>query len=298
MGALSNLFGYILNFIYNLVSNYGVAIILFSILLKLLLLPLSIKQQKTLIKTSKIQDKIKEIQKKYTKKDQERISPEEQTKMNQEMMELYKKENISPFSGCLTTIIQLILLLAIFGLVRNPLSNMRHIGNETIEKYSQEMQEAGEQETSTYKEISILNYVNKNKGSEDPLYINMDFLGLDLNKIPNKNFGDFTVYIIPGLYVITSILSMKLTTGLSKKKKEKELIDITDEKTEKVKEEPDMTEQMNKNMSWFMPIMAVSVAIMAPLGLALYWLVNNILMIVERLVINKVLETKKEAENG
>ena len=111
MGAISNLFGYILNYIYQFVQNYGVSIILFSIFLKLILLPLSIKQQKTMKKTAKIQVKVKELQEKYKN---------DQMKMNQEMMDLYKKENMSPFSGCLTSIIQIILLFAMFGLVRNP----------------------------------------------------------------------------------------------------------------------------------------------------------------------------------
>ena len=109
MASISSLFGYVLNFIYNLVHNYGLAIILFSILLKLILLPLSIKQQKTMKKTAKIQEKVKEIQDKYKN---------DQNKMNQEMMDLYKKEKLNPFSGCLTSIIQIILLFAMFGLVR------------------------------------------------------------------------------------------------------------------------------------------------------------------------------------
>ena len=336
MGALSEFFGYILNYIYNLVSNYGVAIILFSVVLKLVLLPLSIKQQKTLIKTSKIQGKIKDIQAKYTKKDGERPSPEEQTKMNQEMMALYKQENISPFSGCLSTILQLVLLIAVFGLVRNPLTFMLKVNQETVNKVSNYIQEENPDYNfnSAYPQIGVLKYVAENKDQviylseevkensdeeanteeanieeneelksdeeskvEDEkeqiklsdLYINMNFLGLDLNKIPNQNFGDYTVYIIPVLYVLTSILSMKMTTGTSEKKKK--------DGEEKAEENMDMSSQMNKSMTWFMPIMAVTVAIMAPLGLALYWLVNNILMILERLIISKVLETKKEAEN-
>ena len=113
MSSISSLFGYILNFIYNLVNNYGLAIITFSILLKLILLPLSIKQQKTMKKTAKIQSKMKEIQDKYKN---------DQMKMNQEMMDLYKREKLSPFSGCLTSIIQIVILFAMFGLVRSPLT--------------------------------------------------------------------------------------------------------------------------------------------------------------------------------
>ena len=292
MGSISSLFGYILNFIYELVKNYGFAIIIFSVLLKLILLPLSIKQQKTMKKTAKIQEKMKEIQEKYKN---------DQVKMNQEMMGLYKKENMSPFSGCLSAILQIVLLFAMFGLVRSPLTYMKKIDANTINNYKTEIkQELGENSiSSNYPEISILKYVNNYKASEDPLYINTNFFGLDLSKIPQENFEDPKVYIIPVLYVLTSIISMRMTTKMNTGNKDKK--DIIEIKEDKEKEElsaEDMTAQMNKSMSWFMPIMSVSISIIAPLGLALYWLVNNILMILERLILNKFLKSEEEEQNG
>lgn len=293
MGSLSNLFGYILNFIYELVNNYGVAIIIFSVLLKVALLPLSIKQQKTMKKTAKIQEKVKELQEKYKN---------DQVKMNQEMMDLYKKENLSPFSGCLSSIIQIVLLFAIFGLVRSPLTYMKKIDTETVNNYKIEMQqELGENSVSVnYPEISILKYVNSSKNADDELYINMNFFGLDLSNIPQENLNNPTVYIIPILYVLTSMISMKLTTMMTTKTNKKdEIIEIKNEEN-KNKEEvnpQEMTAQMSKSMSWFMPIMSVSISIIAPLGLALYWLVNNILMIAERLILNKLLKSEEE-QNG
>ena len=289
MGAISNWFGYILNFIYKFVQNYGVSIILFSILLKLILLPLSIKQQKTMKKTAKIQVKVKELQEKYKN---------DQMKMNQEMMDLYKKENMSPFSGCLTSIIQIVLLFAMFGLVRNPLTYMKKIDTTTIENYKNEIrQEVGENSISTnYPEISIVKYVNENKEKNDAAYINMNFLGLDLSSVPQENIKDPKVYIIPILYVLTSIISMKISTNTTQKNnKDKKILEKENKEVKKEQEELDMAEQMTKNMSWFMPIMAVSISIIAPLGLALYWLVNNILMIFERLILNKILDSKEEA---
>lgn len=291
MGSISNLFGYILNFIYEIVNNYGLSIILLSIILKVILLPLSIKQQKTMKKTAKIQKKTKEIQEKYKN---------DQMKMNQEIMDLYKKENISPFSGCLSAILQIVLLFAMFYLVRSPLTYMKKIDAVTIENYKTEMrQELGENSISVnYPEISILKYVNNNKSKDDPLYINTNFLGLDLSNIPQENWKNPTVYIIPGLYVITSIISMKITTSMSTNKKDKkEIIEIKKDK-EKEPDPEDMAVQMNKSMSWFMPIMSLSISIIAPLGLALYWLVNNILMIIERLIVNKFVKTDEEEQNG
>lgn len=295
MGSISNLFGYILNFIYELVQNYGFAIIIFSVLLKLILLPLSIKQQKTMKKTAKIQKKVKELQEKYKN---------DQIKMNQEMMDLYKRENLSPFSGCLSSIIQIVLLFAIFGLVRSPLTYMKKIDNDTLNNYIVEMkQEVGENSISrNYPQISILKYVNSHKTEEDPLYINMDFFGLDLSNIPQENWQNWTVYIIPALYVITTMISMKMTTKMTSTDTKKEnIIEVKKEEEKNKDKEPDpqdMAAQMNKSMSWFMPIMSVSIAIIAPLGLALYWLVNNVLMIVERLILNRCLKSEEEEQNG
>lgn len=297
MSSISSLFGYILNFIYEIVKNYGLAIIIFSVLLKLILLPLSIKQQKTMKKTAKIQGKVKEIQDKYKN---------DQVKMNQEMMDLYKRENLSPFSGCLTSIIQIILLFAMFGLVRSPLTYMKKIDTEILNNYVAEIkQEVGENSISrNYPQISILKYVNNYKTTEDPLYINMDFFGLDLSNVPQENWQEWQVYIIPVLYVLTTIISMKITSKMtSTQSKSSDIIEVKKEDNKENNKDnemspEEMTAQMNKSMTWFMPLMSISISIIAPLGLALYWLVNNILMIGERLILNKVIKSEGEEQNG
>ena len=127
----------------------------------------------------------------------------------------------------------------------------------------------------------------------------MDFFGLDLSNIPQENLNNPTVYIIPALYVLTSLISMKITTKMTENKnKKEEVIEIKSEDNKNKEEDPqEMAAQMNKSMSWFLPVMSVSIAIIAPLGLALYWLVNNILMIAERLILNKVIKSEEE-QNG
>ena len=282
-------FGYVLNFIYNIINNYGWAIILFTIFVKLLMLPISIKQQRTMKKSAKLQEQVKALQFKYKNDPQ---------KMNQEMMSLYKAENMSPFSGCLSAIVQIILLLSVFYLVRSPLTFMKQVPKETIESYTQQRKEEGKIQNSSYPEIEII----REKGKEnEEVKINMDFLGLDLSQIPNQNMADFRVYIIPVLYIISSFVSMKITTAMQKQqndKKKDEVIDITEkdnneEETEKEETAPDMAMQTNKTMTWLIPIMAISIAFYTPLGLALYWLVNNLLMIVERVALNKFLKEEE-----
>lgn len=277
----ASIFGYLLNFIYNLIGNYGAAIILFSIIVKVVLLPISIKQQKTMKKTAKIQDELKVLQVKN------KNNPEA---LQKETMELYKREKMNPFSGCLSSIVQIILLFAVFYMVRCPLTYMKKVDSEVIKDYTSEISENSENRDA-YPEISII----REKGSEDErVYINMDFLGLDLSSIPSKDFSDWKTYVIPVLYVITTFISMKITTNMQKKKNN----NVVSEDGEKKEEEVDMMAQTSKNMTYMMPIIAVSISLIAPLGLALYWLTNNILMIVERLVLNKIIVDEEEKVNA
>ena len=275
----ANIFGYVLNFIYGIVNNYGIAIILFTIILKLIMIPISIKQQKTMKKSTKIQAKVKEIQDKYKN---------DPTRMNQEVMDLYKKENMSPFSGCFSSIIQIILVISMFYLVSRPLTYMKHVDADLINQYAEEISEEGK--NVNYQEIAII----RAKSSEDEsVNINMNFLGLNLSAIPSQNYGDWKVFIIPVLYVATSFISTRITQNMNKNKTKENPSSDTKEIT-KNEEDIDMMEEMNKNMMIMMPLMTVSIALIAPLGLALYWLINNIFMLGERLVINKFFKSEEE----
>lgn len=301
----ANIFGYVLNFIYELVKNYGLSIIIFSILIKILMIPISIKQQKTIKKSARLQSKMKEIQFKY------KNNPEQ---LNQATMELYKSENMSPFSGCLSGIIQIILLFAVFYLVRSPLTYMKKVNPDVINKYSTIIKENDLSTNSAYPEIEIIreldnikNLKNNQETQEseeqktdlaeindeevDSLYINMDFLGLNLAQVPTRS-SDWKAYIIPILYVIIAIISMRITNPTKPKEKP---VENKDEKAlAKPEEEFDPMAQMNKNMNMMFPVMYLAVALIAPLGLALYWLMNSLLMIFERLILNKLLKDEEE----
>lgn len=286
MGAISSLFGYLLNALYTVFNNYGVAIIVFSVILRIILIPITIKQQKTMKKSAKLQEEMKEIQRKY------KNNPE---KLNQETIELYKREKMSPFGGCFSSIIQLIIILSVFWLVSQPLTYMKKIDVNVINDYKTQLQQEGNNQT--YAEIAIINRF----GAEDErVRLNMEFLGLDLSKVPSSNLNDWTVYIIPLLYVISSVGSIKLTNNMNKKKKYKKKA-ITDGTEVLPAEEPnelEAMEAMNKNMMYMLPLMSVFIAFIAPLGLALYWFISNVLIIIERLIIDAVMRHKEEKENA
>lgn len=318
ISAIANILGYVLNFIYNYVNNYGIAIILFTILLRVLMIPINYKQNVNMKKSSIIQQKTKELQKIYGNN---------QEQLNKEIMNLYKEHNMTPFGGCLTSIVTLFVFISIFYIVSRPLTYMRHLDKDLIAQYTNEINATEQVEVSNevanevnesaenntknvrnYPEIAII----KEKGDEDErVHINMNFLGLDLSDIPSQNYTNWTVYIIPVLYVLTTFISLRINESMMKKRKEEAENSIT--VTERVisrdenKEEKSLvpTEQedddtmdtmsdMNKTMTWMMPIMSVSISLIAPLGLALYWLIGNIFMIVERLITNKIIYKKGE----
>lgn len=375
MGIISEVFGYVLNFLYQWIGSYGIAIMIFSVLLRLLLLPITIKQQTTMKKSAAIQEKTKQLRFKY-KNDPERL--------NKETMQLYKDEKMSPFSGCLSGILQIVIILAVFWLVSQPLTYMKRVNNDEtlkniyegykteieqnnggrvnyieisiiakieeeykqtvkdIEDYdgyvkrinelnaeekedkeeanseeseeinSEEVVEDSEETTEVVnneeiKEENKITVLTKEQLIEkrdnlDKLRINMEFFGLNLSKVPSQNMTDWSVYVIPGLYVITSFISIKMTTSAQKKKKkENELKEINENGESKEKDSQDemmdSMGQMSNTMLYMMPIMSISIAFIAPLGLALYWLVSNLLIILERLVLTKIIKSKEGDEN-
>lgn len=291
MGAIANLFGYLLNFLYNTFNNYGIAIIVFSVILRIILIPVTIFQQKSMKKSAELQEKMKEIQKKY------KNNPE---KLNQETMNLYKTEKVNPLSGCLSSILQIIIILSVFWLVSKPLTYMKKVPQDTINNYVTEIKEAGSS-TSAYQEIDVI----KQKGQQDEnVNINLDFFGIDLSMVPNANMKDLKVYIIPVLYVLTSFISMKLTNKQAKTKKKKTLAiaeksqdskeNIEKEEKDPAEEAAESMELMSNSMNYMFPIMAISISFVTPLGLALYWLVSNVLIMIERVIIDKVFDKKDE----
>ncbi|HOZ55345.1 MAG TPA: YidC/Oxa1 family membrane protein insertase [Clostridia bacterium] len=288
MGIFANILGYVLNWLYMLVNeNYGIAIILFSVLLRIILLPVTYKQQISMKKTAKIQKEIKKLQIKYKNNSEQ---------LNKETMELYKKEKMSPFSGCISLIVQMVLILSVFWLVSQPLTYMKSIDKTIIEDYKNQIK----QENGTISNYSEIEVIQKKSSVDERVKINMEFLGLDLSKVPNQNLKDVTVYIIPLLYIISSIISIRITTmSQEKDKKEKnnnEKALVRKDENEEI-DNTEAIQQMSKTMTYFMPLLTVWIAFIAPLSLALYWFVSNVLMIAERLLIKNIIDSKEDKKN-
>jgi membrane protein insertase Oxa1/YidC/SpoIIIJ len=179
---------------------------------------------------------------------------------------------------------------------------MKQLSSEKISSYEEQVKEENNGQNVSYIEIAVIKSFGK---TDKEVNLNMNFLGLDLSDVPSKNYNDPKVFIIPLLYVLTSFASMKLTASINSKKKKNNNKKLTEEENEKLKEEKklvkvdnkneemDTMESMNKSMMYMMPIMTVSIALIAPLGLALYWFISNLLMILERLAVNKFVKEEE-----
>lgn len=306
--AVASLMGYLMNFIYGITQNYGLAIILFTILIKLLLLPLTIKQQKSLAKTQELQPLVQELQRKYGN---------DQQKFAEEYQKLLKEKNMNMMSGmgCSGCLIQLIQIPIIFGMLymmASPLTNILKLDTAEIEKYKQEVQEIKKQEAIVEIKNNASNYTGQeleelSKKAEETDYmsgryyeieimdrmniIDMDFLGINLCDITIYNKTNWTLWIIP----ILSCLCTFITTKLMPKPNQPTANNAKPEDKSMVPSAGDMPMPDMRVMNAMMPIMTGYVAAIVPQGVGLYWVTSNLIGVIQQVVLKKKLpNTKKD----
>lgn len=280
--------GQFLYFIYNTVAfkNYGLAIIIFTIVVKLLLLPLTIKQYRSTQQMQEMQPLIQDIQRRY-KNDKE--------KMNQELMKLYQEKKYNPAGGCLPLLIQMPILLSLYWVINQPLRFILGKTPEQINKLVEYVTETvGVVTIGSSKEIGVLNYFNEHISELSKVsdllkpneLINLKFLGINLGMIPKINtkllFGEqMSVYLplllIPLLAVTTTYISSKLVT-------------LQSSETSK----NDAASSTQNTMALIGPLMTLLFSFQLPAGVGLYWIASNLFQIFQQLYINKYVMKKKE----
>ena len=292
--------GFVIKFIYDLVKNYGLAIILFTIVIKLALMPLNVRSQKSMRKTQKIQPYLAELQEKY-KNDQQ--------KLQQEMMKVYRENNIKMTGGCLPLLIQFPILISLYQVIQRPLQYMLGISwgdgvwqeicrlgnfgfddsgfNAALNAWNQSQIMISKWAEHAGTAGSFLNGVAG--ASQHPWVLDFNFLGLDLSVIPSHAFqsvmagGAWTaiiIFIIPILAVVSSIGSMKISQIQS------------GQNTANTQ-----ANQSAKMMSVLMPAMTGFFTIILPAGLGLYWIISSVIQIIQQIAINYYLEKKGDDTN-
>lgn len=278
---IPEILGQLLLFIYNNVTfhHYGLAIIVFTIIVKLALIPLTLKQQKSAAKMQELQPLIQEIQRKY-KNDRE--------KQSQEMMKLYQEHKYNPASGCLPLLVQMPILISLFYVIKEPFTYMFKLSSDKLENLKN-MTVVGkglywQLEVPSDKAQELLNLKFQMEEIIGPIKFN-------LAKVPTWNlsklFGSemstyLPIFLIPVLAIITTYLSTKMMSAKT-----------NNVNNNNKKDEYDAAAAMQKNMLIMAPLMTGFISFQAPAALGLYWLTGNVFQILQQLFLNKYFKKKE-----
>lgn len=263
--------GYLFRFLYQMLNNYGWTLVAFTVITKLILLPLTIKQQKSMSKMQAIQPRLKELQKKYQY---------DQEKLNQETMKLYKENDVNPMGGCLPLLIQFPLLIALYNIIRNPLTYVMQLGQSgpSIAEIAEVMNAAGanvlanDQIGMAAKIGEYGSLLAEKFGELNILNINFSFFGFDLSQTPSLT--NLTLLsLIPVLAGLTTYLSSWLSNKLTGQ--------TTSQKN-------DDKQNSMKMMTYLFPLMTVFFSVSLPAGLGFYWILSNIIQTVQQFVMHRM----------
>lgn len=306
LSFIADVFGYAMGFIYDLVQNYGLAIILFTIFVKLLLLPLTLKQQKSMQKMQEIQPLMQELQRKYGN-DQQRFALEYQKLLKEKNMNMASGMGCS---GCLLSIVQLPIILGLFYMMVSPLTYILKLPENQIAEYKQNLNTYYAEQAIERAEISgekltsgeiaeymsgdyIGNYrYNELLIAKQENLFNMEFFGINLGDIASENKDNYMLYILPILCTLVTFISLKLSSNNVQKKQEEQVKPNDTEKNLAVQNEEIPMPNMAV-MNLMMPIMTGYIAFIAPQGLGLYWTANSLLQLIQMLAL-KGLKNKNE----
>ena len=295
--AIAKPFGLLLLWLYGLVGNYGVAIFLFALIVKLILLPFQMKSKKSMMRMNSLTPQVKALEKRHEGNPR---------KYQEEVSKLYKEEHVNPMSGCLWSLIPFPILLALYKAIRQPPTVMMGVSKDLIAEGGaifQKLTEMGFDAASNnaYIELNMSEFISAHFGdfsglSDKLVQINYKFLGLNLGSQPQWNFfskvnwsdvsdwlpalGLFLIPIISGLmsWLAQTISQKSNPTGGTAASQQ--------------------AAQQMKTMNIMMPLVSVYICFIMPAALGIYWIFNSVLMIVQDLILNAYYGKRMEAENA
>lgn len=286
-GFLGSFLGYILWGVFYLIQNFGLSIIVFTLIVKICLFPFSVKQQKSMAGTARMSKKQKEIQEKFANNKQ---------KQQEEMQKLYEKEGIKPMGGCLTTIIPLLVILGIFYAVAYPLTNTLHLDSNDVNNalaYVNTIPGYASSVNPTYQEISLIkifpnlvntgaiqDIFNSSEISTIQMFTNgFSSFGVDLLAIP-KDFGLFSPMILfPVLCFLSNIGAQLIMTKINGNQ---------------------MGQQQGcmKVMLYVLPLFSAYIAYTVPAAVAFYWIISSLISLVQSIVLGKMFSPAQLTANS
>ena len=284
MGIILKPFAMLLMFLYEFFNSYGIALILFGFIVKLVLFPVTLKSKKSMIQMNMLSGRMNQLKAQYGK------NPE---RYNMEIQKLYEQEKVNPMGGCLWSLIPMFVLIGLYGIIREPLTNMMDLPKDMV---AQVAELTGVANTGNYPQIAMVQALNDSAvlasvkaalGDAAAGLKGMDFsfLGMNLADIPSYKFWQqgtpgILMFILVLVSVATSYLSMKVSMSTNQMRKD---------------DGNSQVDQTNKMMIWMMPLMSLWIGFSVPAGLTVYWISQYIMTMLTEVICGKMLKKDYEA---
>ena len=293
-------FAWLVRLFYNIADNYGLALILFTLVIKLIMLPFQIKSKKSMVRMSRMSGKMQEIQKKYANN---------QAKMNEEVQRLYMEEGVNPMSGCLWSFLPLPILMALYSIIRQPITHFMMLGGDVLAKLVQAVQDAGLSlekivmikdgvmqmkdgvpVMQPYGQIELAHVIAQNpdlsavaEGFDGWMNVNYSFLGLNLSRTPGSAFGEFAF-----TWAVIGLILIPIISGVSQLLMSKVAMSAT----------PTGANGSTKMMMYMMPLFSVYIAFIMPAALGVYWIAQSVFSLIQEIIMNKFFNKRIEEEEN
>ena len=291
-------FAWLVRLFYNLTNSYGVALILFTLVIKLIMLPFQMKSKKSMMRMSRVSGQMQELQKRYAKN---------QAKLQEEMQKLYEEEGVNPMSGCLWSLIPFPILIALYSIIRQPITHFMMLSKDVLQTVVQSAADAGVNLTNivmmdkatgtpalkdglyqlaSYGQINLVKAVQE-MGLSTPegwFDMNYNFLGLDLTATPWEYVKNFTF-----TWAVIGVILIPILAGLSQF--------VFSKLTMKTQPQADAAGGASmKSMMYMMPLTSVYIAFIMPAALGVYWIAQSVFSLIQEAILNKTFSAKLSEE--
>ena len=291
-------FAWLVRLFYNLTNSYGVALILFTLVIKLIMLPFQMKSKKSMMRMSRVSGQMQELQKRYAKN---------QAKFQEEMQKLYEEEGVNPMSGCLWSFLPLPILMALYSIIRQPITHFMMLSKDVLQTVVQSVADAGVDLTNivmmdkvtgapalkdglyqmaAYGQINLVKAVQE-MGLSTPdgwFNVNYKFLGLDLTATPWEYIKSFTF-----TWAVIGVILIPILAGLSQF--------VFSKLTMKTQPQADAAGGASmKSMMYMMPLFSVYIAFIMPAALGVYWIAQSVFSLIQEAILNKTFSAKLSEE--
>ena len=291
-------FAWLVRLFYNLTNSYGVALILFTLVIKLIMLPFQMKSKKSMMRMSRVSGQMQDIQKRYANN---------QVKLQEEMQKIYEEEGVNPMSGCLWGFLPLPILMALYSIIRQPITHFMMLSKDVLQTVVQSAADAGVNLTNivmmdkatgtpvlkdglyqlaSYGQINLVKAVQE-MGLSTPegwFDMNYNFLGLDLTATPWEYVKNFTF-----TWAVIGVILIPILAGLSQF--------VFSKLTMKTQPQADAAGGASmKSMMYMMPLMSVYIAFIMPAALGVYWIAQSVFSLIQEAILNKTFSAKLSEE--